>query len=88
MDVGATVEYLDEMSNVCQNIIRKNYLNVFFTNTVSDTVFSHLYQKVKLHKYNYFYCTTVGYAVQLLNIDMNEGEMTEILQKPELLYEG
>jgi len=79
IDLEVALEFLNEMSKIRRKVIQKKYLNVFLVDSINNTVFAHLYQKIQSKKYNYFHCSTIEYAMQLLNINKTAEEVEHII---------
>lgn len=62
-----------------KNNIKNNYLNVMIVNDPLTTAAAHLYKEYLKELYNYEYCSTVEYAIELLGLtDIREKIITEL----------
>ena len=65
-------------------IIKSKYCNVFIVDNPSTTVITHLYQEDLTEKeYDYKYCGTVDYAIELLALTDNKKEIVDTLNNIE-----
>ena len=72
---------LDKLIKIRDKIIRKKYLNVFLVDQPVSTAITHIYQDSLVKKeYDYKYCSTIKYALGLLELNENINEMERILK--------
>ena len=65
-------------------MIKKKYLNVFLVDNLSSTVTALLYQENLTNKeYDYKYCSTIEYAIDILQLNESEKELAFALDNLE-----
>jgi aspartyl/asparaginyl-tRNA synthetase len=78
IDLDNAINELDKLVNLRKETIKKNYKNVFLTNNPNTTVFAHLYQN-SLDRYNYNYCSTIDYAIKILDLKISDKKLENII---------
>ena len=75
---------LEKLVSFRDLIIKSKYCNIFIVDNPSSTVITHLYQEDLTEKeYDYKYCTTVEYAIELLALTDKREEIEHTLNNIE-----
>lgn len=78
VDMQQAFDELDKLATFREKNIKKEYFNVFLVDNPCSTAVANLYQE-KLNKYDYSYCSTLDYAINLLGLKKSKKELEYIL---------
>lgn len=87
VDPTNAFENLDALVKFREEVIKRNYLNVFLIDTPLSTITTHLYQEQLQEKdYDYKYCSTIDYALDTLELGISADDMEDIIMNLEHRY--
>ena len=79
INLSLALENLDKLTIYRDETIKTEYFNVFLVDNPDNTVAANLYQE-NLNKYDYNYCSTIGYAINVLGLNKSEIELERIIK--------
>ncbi len=71
---------LNKLTEIRDTAIKKKFVNIFIVDKPNTTAFANLYQENQAKEFNYNYCSTVDFAIKILNLQINKIEMEHILE--------
>ena len=79
-DITQFYEKMDTLLKYRKDVIRKSFINVFIVNNPLSTVTAFLYKdRLSNYSYRYEYCSTVEYALELLDLEDKFEEINAVL---------
>lgn len=85
MDLKQSIVHMNELIKIRQEIIIKDLNTVLLVDNPEATASAHLYMEKLMNKYRIGYCSTIEYAIELLNIKLSQDEMEDILNNLDLI---
>ena len=79
INLSLALENLDKLTKYRDETVKTKYFNVFLVDNPDNTVTANLYQE-KLNKYDYSYCSTISYTINLLGLNKSEVELECIIK--------
>jgi hypothetical protein len=86
VDMKHAIPYMNKLFQVRKETIIKDLNTVLLVDNPEGTASAHLYMEKTMSKYRIGYCSTIEYAIELLNVRLSPNEIKDILNNLVLSY--